>query len=51
MKGAVAWFAGNHVAANLLMFLIVVGGLLATQGVKQEVFPEIRPDVVTVSVR
>ncbi|MEZ5066273.1 MAG: efflux RND transporter permease subunit [bacterium] len=46
----IAWFAGNHVAANLLAGLIVVGGLLALTGVKQEVFPEVRPDVVTVSV-
>ena len=25
-KGLIAWFAGNHVAANLLMALIVVAG-------------------------
>ena len=29
MKRAIAWFAQNHVAANLLMFIMVVGGLMA----------------------
>jgi len=47
---AIAWFAENHVAANLLMMLLVVGGLLAIPALKQEVFPEINLDVVTVSV-
>ena len=26
-KGLIAWFARNSVAANLLMWLLVVGGL------------------------
>lgn len=29
MRGIVAWFARNPVAANLLMFLVGVGGLLS----------------------
>ena len=28
MRGPIAWFARNHVAANLLMALFIVGGLL-----------------------
>jgi multidrug efflux pump subunit AcrB len=47
---AIAWFAGNHVAANLLMMLLAVGGLLSIPTIKQEVFPELNLDVVTVSV-
>jgi multidrug efflux pump subunit AcrB len=47
---AIAWFAGNHVAANLLMMLLVVGGILSIPTIKQEVFPELNLDVVTVSV-
>ena len=27
MKGIVSWFAGNHVAANLLMFFLIIGGI------------------------
>lgn len=48
--GALAWMAQNSVAANLLMFLLIVGGLLMSANVKQEVFPEFDPDFVTVSV-
>ena len=29
MNGLIRWFASNHVAANLLMFLIIAFGLLA----------------------
>jgi len=47
---AIAWFAGNHVAANLLMMLLVVGGLLSIPTIKQEIMPELSLDVVTVSV-
>jgi len=28
-KGLIAWFARNSVAANLLMWLLVVGGLFS----------------------
>jgi multidrug efflux pump subunit AcrB len=47
---AIAWFAGNHVAANLLMMLLVVGGLLSIPTIKQEIMPELSLDVVTVRV-
>ncbi len=50
MNRAIAWFAGNHVAANLLMMLLVVGGLLSIPTIKQELMPELSLDVVTVSV-
>ncbi len=42
--------AHNHVAANLLMMVFVVGGLIIGQKIKQEVFPEISLDTVQVSV-
>lgn len=50
MRGAIKWMAGNHVATNMLMIMLVVGGLLIGQNVKQEVFPEIEPDQIMVSV-
>jgi multidrug efflux pump subunit AcrB len=28
-KGILGWFASNHVAANLLMLIIIVAGLLS----------------------
>ncbi|MCX4247909.1 efflux RND transporter permease subunit [Paraliomyxa miuraensis] len=49
-KGALAWMARNHVAANLLMFLMIVGGIFGVLGTKQEVFPEFDLDMITVSV-
>ncbi|VVS93912.1 efflux RND transporter permease subunit [Desulfoluna spongiiphila] len=50
MKKWIEWMANNHVAANLLMMVFVVGGLVKGLGVKQEVFPEIALDKVQVEV-
>jgi len=50
MKSALTWFATNHVAANLLMFVLVVAGLISILTIVQEVFPETELDVVTASV-
>jgi len=49
-KGILGWFASNHVAANLLMLLIVAAGLLSILGAKMEVFPEFSLDMINVSV-
>lgn len=40
-KGLIAWFAANHVAANLLMLLIIVAGLLSAFSIRKETQPEI----------
>ncbi len=48
--GPIAWMASNPVAANLLMFVLVVGGILFALNIKREVFPEIDMDMVTVVV-
>jgi multidrug efflux pump subunit AcrB len=50
VKGPIAWFARNPVAANLLMALMLVGGLLAAPSLRQEMFPDVDLDVVTISV-
>ncbi|MHC4640176.1 MAG: efflux RND transporter permease subunit [Planctomycetota bacterium] len=49
-KGILAWFAANHVAANLLMLLIMASGLLAIFTAKLEVFPELSLDRINISV-
>ncbi|MCY1054505.1 efflux RND transporter permease subunit [Nannocystis sp. SCPEA4] len=49
-SGPIAWMARNPVAANLLMILLLVGGLLMAGRVKQEVFPETELDMVSISV-
>ncbi len=49
-KGALAWMARNSVASNLLMFVLIVGGVLGVVRTKQEVFPEFALDKISVSV-
>lgn len=49
-KGVLAWVALHPVAANLFMFVLVVGGVLGVVRTKQEVFPEFNLDMVNVSV-
>lgn len=50
MNAAIRWMAHNHVAANLLMLVFIVGGLILGVNVKQEVFPDIALDRIQVSV-
>ena len=49
-KGALAWMTQNSVAANVLMLLLIVGGLVAIPRIKQEVFPEFELDLVVIQV-
>ena len=47
----IAWFARNSVAANLLMWAIIIGGLVSlSRGITLEVFPPAEPDTLTVNV-
>lgn len=48
--GLLGWFTSNHVAANLLMALILIGGFLSIMRIKMEVFPEFSLDTITVTV-
>ncbi|MBU3952459.1 MAG: efflux RND transporter permease subunit [Proteobacteria bacterium] len=50
VRGPVAWMAGNSVAANLLMAVLLIGGLVMGFNIKQEVFPEFSLDMVNISV-
>lgn len=49
-RGAVGWMARNTVAANLLMATLLVGGVVASLFVPQEVFPEFDMDMISVRV-
>ncbi len=49
-KGIIAWFAANHVAANLLMLLIIVAGLVSAFTIRKETNPEIDLNMVVVTV-
>ncbi len=50
MNALIAWFAENKVTANLLMMAIVAGGLFSLPAIRQEVFPEVSLDMVTISM-
>ena len=49
-RGPLAWFARNHVAANLLFLVLILIGALSVLQTKLEVFPKIDPRIVSVSV-
>ncbi len=49
-RGPLAWMAQNSVAANLIMAMFLIGGFLMIPRIKQEVFPEITLDTVSVNV-
>ena len=49
-KGPLAWFAGHHVAANLLMAGILISGALSLFQTKLEVFPEFDTDTINIQV-
>ena len=50
IKGLIGWFAQNHVAANLMMAVVICLGLYAIASVKKESFPPFEFDRITVSV-
>jgi len=50
VSGIIAWFVHNPVAANLLMAVLVVGGLVALPTIRQEEFPAIDLDIIRVTV-
>jgi multidrug efflux pump subunit AcrB len=49
-KGIIAWFARNSVAANLLMFIIIIGGILGIFRVQKQVFPAFEVNIIAVQV-
>ena len=49
-RGPIAYMARNGVAANLLMFFIVAGGLVSMNGLVQEAFPALSFDHVEISM-
>jgi len=50
MSRVIAWFVRNPVAANLLMVVLIVGGLMSMTVLRQEEFPAIDTDMVQVVV-
>jgi multidrug efflux pump subunit AcrB len=49
-KGIIAWFASNHVAANLLMFLIIAFGIVSTFTIRKQTTPDFELNLIVVRV-
>ncbi|MDH3654992.1 MAG: efflux RND transporter permease subunit [Myxococcales bacterium] len=50
-NGPLAWMAKNRIASNVLMLILVVGGVVTLgTGIKQEVFPEVELEQIVVTV-
>ncbi|MBU0698274.1 MAG: efflux RND transporter permease subunit, partial [Proteobacteria bacterium] len=49
-KGAIVWMAGHSVTANLLMLVLLLGGLYMATRIKKEVFPDFELDQVQITV-
>lgn len=49
-SGPVLWFIQNPVAANLLMVVLLVGGVITATRMQAQVFPTISPGTVIVTV-
>ncbi|MEO1015910.1 MAG: efflux RND transporter permease subunit [Pseudomonadota bacterium] len=50
MNGIVAWFARNSVAANLLMIVAFVGGVVGFSRMEREMFPTVAVSGATVQI-
>jgi multidrug efflux pump subunit AcrB len=50
MHKLIAWFTVNSVASNLLMLILIAGGLLALPSIYQEEFPNISVNAVQVRI-
>lgn len=48
--GLIGWFAHNHVAANILMLMFLIGGAVSVTRMQTETFPPIDPKMITVTV-
>ena len=48
MHKIIPWFIHNAVAANLLMLILVIGGILALPQIHQEEFPTLNVDAVQI---
>ncbi|MDP0500290.1 MAG: efflux RND transporter permease subunit [Verrucomicrobiota bacterium JB022] len=50
MSGLMEWFTRNGVAANLVMFVVIVGGIFAIPSLNLEMFPKMTPDTIRVNL-
>jgi len=48
--GIIAWFARNSIAANLLMFFILIGGALTALTINKQMFPQVELNWISYAV-
>ncbi|WP_440996998.1 efflux RND transporter permease subunit [Arhodomonas sp. SL1] len=49
-RGVIGWFVDHRVAPNLIMLVLILGGLFMTTRITQEVFPDFQREVIDISV-
>jgi multidrug efflux pump subunit AcrB len=49
-EGLIGWWARNSIAANLLMLVLLAGGIFTALTIQKEVFPDFAVDIVEVDV-
>jgi len=49
-NGIIGWFVENPIAANLLMIVVIVLGLMQASSLQKESFPSMEPNSITISV-
>ncbi|WP_101759488.1 efflux RND transporter permease subunit [Oceanicoccus sp. KOV_DT_Chl] len=49
-QGIIAWFTHNPVAANLLMFVIILVGIGSGLAIQRSMFPQIEVPIITISI-
>ncbi len=49
-KGIIAWFASNHVAANLMMLMIIAFGIVSAFNLRKQTTPDFELNTVEVTV-
>lgn len=49
-RGPISWMAGRSVTANLLMLVLLIGGLAMGQNINKDVFPDFAIDSVNISL-
>ncbi|MCD4817863.1 MAG: efflux RND transporter permease subunit [Candidatus Cloacimonetes bacterium] len=50
MKNIISWMVDNHVTSNLIMLMIIFIGLFSMTTLKQEIFPEVEIEQVTIEI-
>ena len=50
MSRLISWFVKNPIAANLLMVLILAGGIFNMVNLNKEVFPRVETNLITISI-